>query len=135
MAPPIPNHFSAFAGRFRRGGHFAVPAPFNGDFMYHSTQAEEIATISSSGPDPVLRHSGNYRRLVDRHQKQVARLFNAEVPDGLVRLWPLLMPRIADARTIRLAISKLDRRKAPGPSGLRLENLESAELWSLSREL
>jgi hypothetical protein len=48
-----------------------------------------------------------------------------------------LMRRIADARTMRVAIDSLTRHgaKAPGPSQTRLEELSDSERWSLARAL
>jgi hypothetical protein len=122
-------------GRCRRGDHNGRPGICKGTPIYHSTRGEEIAIIKASGHDPVLRHTGDYRRVIDRHERQIEQLYRAKGPDGLRSVWPMLMARICDERTPRNAIAKLDRNKAPGPSGLRLENQEPAEFWSLSREL
>jgi hypothetical protein len=101
--------------------------------MYQSTKNIEIAVLDACGRDPLLRHIGDYKRLVRRNEVQADRAFASAGPDGLKSLWPVLFRRISDARTIRTAIARLDRNKAPGPSGLRLGELEDSELWSLAR--
>jgi len=57
--------------------------------------------------------------------------------DDVRPILPLLMPRLQDTRTLKLAIESLKQRgpKTPGPGGLRLETMTGGEQWDFARTL
>ena len=84
------------------------------------------------GKDPALFHGGDYNELLRRHERHAGRLAAGNSP-GLPPAGPLLMRRLADARTMRSAADDVLRGggAAPGPNGRRLSDLEPEGLWSL----
>lgn len=101
--------------------------------MYTSTRDQDRSILDALRDDSILRHDGDYRQLVRQHQAQVRRVPEPQWPEGRRKLSPLLWKRIADSRTLRTAIACLDRRKAPGPDGLRLDELDVGGCWALAR--
>lgn len=104
--------------------------------MYTSWDDDPRLLDPASGYDPALAHRGDYRRVVDRHGRDVARAYAANGIDGLRALGPLLRKRIADARTLYMATVHLRRGgQAPGPDQHRLTDLTRTETWSMCRAL
>jgi len=93
---------------------------------------EDLAPLTR-GRDPALSHTGDRGRLLRVHRAHVAAAAVGEAPP----VGPYLMGRIADSRTMLEASAALGRRgpKAPGPSQLRLDHLDSGEICSLCRAL
>jgi hypothetical protein len=86
------------------------------------------------GQDPALAHRGDNRRLLRYHCEHVERWrYDSEIPDPR----PLLLPRIADTRTMHegLCDNIRDGGESPGPNGRRLEDLDRSDQWDLSRAL
>jgi hypothetical protein len=81
--------------------------------------------------DPALFRKGDHRRLLKVHEHHAELVISGHYPD-LPPIGPLLMRRLADARTMMSACQDLLRRgpKASGLNGVRLELLETTELWS-----
>jgi hypothetical protein len=103
--------------------------------MYENFLAnDEDLSPLLKGEDPALRHAGGPGRLLRVHERHCLRA--ARDPD-FPPVGPLLMRRMADARTMRLAVAGLRRngRTAPGPGGLRLDELDDRAAWSLARTL
>jgi hypothetical protein len=86
--------------------------------------------------DRVLDHVGDAAALLHRHRAQ-ARLALRGGPAGARALAPRLLARIADPRTLRTAWDGLarDGGPAPGPNGLRPDDLCGHEAWELCRAL
>ena len=86
------------------------------------------------GVDPALMHRGDRQRLLQYHQKHVAR---AAVDPDCPPVGPCLMKRIADARTMMEACEQLLAKgpTSPGPSDVRTAELDQSERWSLCRRL
>lgn len=103
--------------------------------MYDScTQPFDSIALTKNGDDPALLHVGDRHRPLRIHRRHLAAIHRgADAPP----IGPLLMRRIADARTLREAAAQLLRkgRKAAGPNRVRLDELELHELWSLCRLL
>ena len=103
--------------------------------MYDSCTAPfDSIALTKNGDDPALLHVGDRHRLMRIHRRHIAAIHRgADAPP----ISPLLMRRIADARTLREAAAQLLRkgRKAAGPNRVRLDELEPNALWSLGRTL
>lgn len=102
--------------------------------MYQSLTRRHEARAFRRGYDPVRFHTGDRQRFLTAHERHVARSMSGQDPDEPpVRPW--LLRRIADARTMRLAMDDLlaRGRTAPGPDGLCLHDLTEPERWELSR--
>jgi hypothetical protein len=103
--------------------------------MYDSCDEPfDSVALTKNGDDPALLHVGDRHRLLRIHRRHVAAILGGhDVPP----IGPLLMKRIADARTMREAAAQLLRkgRKAAGPNHLRLDELGPSELWSMCRAL
>lgn len=105
--------------------------------MYESfIQGDPDLSLLQRGVDPALLHAGDHRRLLEVHERHAALATSGHYPD-LAPIGPLLMRRLADARTLRSAADDLRRSggKAPGPNGNRLDDLGDDGLWSLCRSL
>ena len=109
--------------------------PYWNDSVYESLlELDPDLAPLLGGVDPALRNDGDYRRLLRVHEHHAEAVLSGHYPD-LPPIAPLLMRRLADARTMMSACRDLLRRgpKAPGLNGLRLELLDKAELWGLCR--
>lgn len=103
--------------------------------MYLGSRRVNQELSAASGFDAVRQHIGIYRSLVDSHVQQVASIFASEGIAGLRALRPHIMGRINDDRTLRYAAALLDPHSSPGPSGLRLAEMDDASIWPLCHQL
>ena len=93
----------------------------------------ELAAMAR-GQDPALYDTGDARRLLRYHREHLNLWrFDSEIPDPR----PLLLRRIADARTMHQALCDTLRNGggSHGPNGRRLEYLDRSDRWALSRTL
>lgn len=81
-------------------------------------------------------HCGQPRDFLARHQQSAAEAVGRG--EAVIRqIGPQLLQRIADTRNLRLAWDYLAVHggQAPGPNGLRYDDLEGGEVWDLVRAL
>ena len=83
--------------------------------------------------DAALYHDGGPYRIVRFQERDALIAYERGGEAGLRLLHELALPRIADARTCYVAIQRLRRDAAPGPDGIRLEELSDSACWSLAR--
>jgi hypothetical protein len=85
-------------------------------------------------PKWVTRHRGDRHALLKRHRRQEAKRLK-QGRDGLEALAPLLLHRVSDDRTLRVAWDYLEEYggQAPGPDGLRYEDLPDPFVWEWCR--
>src|SRR5262245_20442502 len=83
---------------------------------------------------PVPAHEGPPQAFLRRHERDVGRAIQAgnEERDRVVRK---LLARVADPRNLFLAFDTLSKKggQAPGPDGLRYDDLTNSEVWSWAR--
>jgi len=95
----------------------------------------DTGDLNRMGHDPALFNEGDYSRLLRVHRLHAARV--ALGSHDVRPIGRLLMPRLADARTMRVACDALlrDGGSAPGVNGHRLTDWANADTWSLCRTL
>ena len=84
----------------------------------------------------VTVHDGTSRDFLGRYQQRAAQAVQ-QGEDGLQEIGVGLLEYIADTRNLRCAWDYLAEHGgyAPGPNGLRYDDLEQAEIWDLLRTL
>lgn len=105
--------------------------------MYGRVTRERRDIVDLIRPRRVERHDGNHGDFLDRHRREALLVARAGRP-GLRKVAPHLSRRIADERTLRVALDDLEERggHAPGPDGLRYEDLNTESLrWQFCRSL
>jgi hypothetical protein len=98
-------------------------------------RSDDIESQLRLGKDPALYHQGDYRHLIETHEKHC--LLRRNHPTEVPPVAPLIMPRLAHSHTMRVACDDLLEHggEAPGPNGLRLRDLDDPAIWSLCRTL
>ena len=108
--------------------------PCFGKAMYESLIRGEVASDDEQRRQAVSYHRGSCEDFLERHKNDVSRALRDRLP-GVKAIAPWLFPRIADARTLRLAWDFLAAKggQTPGPNGHRYKEYNSAEIWEWCR--
>lgn len=96
---------------------------------YKSWEAE-------NGNVRVESHSGDRRDFLRRYERKTATAIEQGL-NGIAKLGPKLLKLVADARSLHAAWDFLKRNggTAPGPNGLKYDDLTGSEVWELLRAL
>jgi hypothetical protein len=88
------------------------------------------------GPQSAAWHVGSQQDFVRRCQREL-RSAGSGGPAAVKAVAPMLLGWIADTRNLRQAFDFLAKEggRAPGPNGLRYDDLNGKEVWSLLRAL